>query len=289
MSVFIECEDPRVLAEHQAGERRSGRVEVYDGAWRPTIDDTLDGFTRDLAASCWRFRLVFPDAAAAGRGLVDYAQRFGARVLVRAPFHSSARSDWVPASDSQAVVEGACRSGVAFRIAAPAAPAEEPRPDTVTVTLPRQWVEEYLARDLPDSITDACRAAIARPALPDGVEPVAWSDRYEAWVLRAGDVPDGWEFNRHTARSGPSGTWVGVANRLTRDGLVLARPTPEPPQPETERVPWWEAVGREVADCERIISVKWVEGEVPFVVTSVGDVVVCDGDSAVEVLKVGAP
>ena len=44
------------------------------------------------------------------------------------------------------------------------------------------------------------------------------------------------------------------------------------------KVAWWEAVGREVAPCERIVSVKHVEGSEPFGVTSTGDVVdITDG------------
>ena len=83
--VYVECSDRRVLAEHQGWhgdtverwEAQHGREWTFpdEGVWMPVGHA---GYPDHFATGRCRYRLVFPDAAAAGQGLVDYRDRLGA-------------------------------------------------------------------------------------------------------------------------------------------------------------------------------------------------------------------
>lgn len=76
-------------------------------------------------------------------------------------------------------------------------------------------------------------------ALPDGCE-----------LRRLCDVPEGWEWQCI------GGGWLpATADEFDRTGLVVCRPVPDP-QPRTEKVPWWKALGRKDVNGRPIIRVQ---------------------------------
>lgn len=127
----------------------------------------------------------------------------------------------------------------------------------------------------------ACAAALARPVLPDGVPQVGWSmDGYP--MVNGADIPEGWE-RRHDVAT--SGEWRLRHNPV---GTIYAV-RPVPPL-ATERVPWWEAVGRRLPDGGKIGAVG-LNSEHPngwFVAGTTFPAVDADADGTVEVLVEGS-
>lgn len=221
MTVYVECEDPRVLAEHQG----CGHVQIGSQVperWERSSKRDADEFSRTMAKG-WRYRLVFPDAEAAGKGLVDYRDRLGARVLI-ASEPGMALFAWVGEEASGAIAWG-LDHGYGFRVAAP---AEEPRPEVVMpVGLPdARLVLDDGCACIPDVHHERGCPADQRPRLPADVQPVAWSDSEQAWVINGREVPGDWEWS-----TGFGSGWRNDDEAWRRLWLVLARPVPVPPEP----------------------------------------------------------
>lgn len=106
--------------------------------------------------------------------------------------------------------------------------------------------------------------------LPDGVElrPTATG----AWLREHGE---GWEFLRYG--------WSADRSVLDSDWRYVVRRVPEPPAPETEKVPWWEAKDRLRPDGS-IISRVGNAGGGPWFSTASEEIVAVP-DGMVEVLK----
>lgn len=277
--IYIDCDDPRVLTEHLQAHGY-GSVEfnanapAVDGGWIPGANAYTIGKAGE-GSSVWRHRLVFEDAEAAGRGLADYRDRLGAKTEHRfdddMPWRLSR-----PGGPREIV--NLISAGEIYRVAAPAPIAPEAPSGEAKGSEDRAWppVGSDDATGLYSCPVCAESAAAARPALPEGVEPVAWSDKYGAWVLNIDEVPDDWEW-------GPGRDTHG---ELT---LVLARPVPAP---ETERVPWWDAVkrttpdGRIVCEASRTLGgiVLWKRSGPSDVFQEFAP----DADGTVEVLRDGS-
>jgi hypothetical protein len=131
--VYVETDDPEVLAEHQGGQSESGRVQFRQmrDRWRSSFCTSTEDFSADLADGV-RYRLVFDSPEAAGRGLADYAAK-GARVRWVATDGVSGPSI-VDAEQIATNLES--RPDLAYRIVAASAAPERParglleRPET---------------------------------------------------------------------------------------------------------------------------------------------------------------
>lgn len=298
-----ECADPVELAAAVAAGVEVERNWGYD--WHPgTANVTAEQFAGCLKASL-RYRVPAswswspePPAPVTGD---DLRERI---VKVIDDWHNTVEM-WTELDD------------LADAVLAVLPPQHAPAPDGCeAVFLPTGVVDEF-ANDTADTITlrdvrvlaacrDACRAAVARRPSPKPPVP-PWpgavlsgltdEDGVPTWLALAGQVP------REQVRRRHGSEWYvrGVTGSFTDTSWVEVRAPRAVPEPETERVPWWEAVGREVfdQDGERVTieHVQCGDGAGPSVTaynaaegrdTSLLRVpITVRGDGTVEVLKDG--
>lgn len=324
--IYVECADPRVLAAHQR-QHGPDSVEVsgHGEGWATCAWFDASQFDSSIRLGRWCYRLVFRYADAAGEALCRWAQNG-----VNVEWFDGDK--WVANEDTDVREFISDLSSGFRIAAPEAEEAEEPRPDgdaqVETIRRLRAWQEnalrfidsslkisarwadgdgldrtwaDRLQRDALDGIDvpqesidlgmaihHAERLASLRPALPDGLEPVAWSERYQAWVLRRCDVPRGW----WASYSGDEDDWIGATAGHPSTMLVLARPVPEPPAPETERVPLGQCIGRRLPGKDWMIKYVHSRGSGWRVRERPADNnwedVEVDAEGRIEVLKDGA-
>lgn len=121
---------------------------------------------------------------------------------------------------------------------------------------------------------------IAAPANPAGMTPGPVVDGRQTWY---GTARDAEVAGMTEGRCWTSDAWTHVGARNAA-AIVQAR-YPLPPKPKTERVHWWEAVGRTDPHDGEIIRVAKVDGWKPLVhFVDSAHMVVESPDGTVEVL-----
>jgi hypothetical protein len=137
----------------------------------------------------------------------------------------------------------------------------------------RLWLDGDVFGWLTDEMADSFPGA----GLPEGVElaPTATG----AWL--AENDPHGERWERNCGSSG----WVANHQNATPDWSYVVRPVQAPPEPEIERVQWWEAIGRRLPSGDKIGSLEADHSGV-VVYGRMGERLDCSlSDGTVEVLR----